>query len=494
MNRLSRISLGTLVDLSARITQDKAVDETLLRQRDRAIGQDLASLRQQPAKQLAAWLDQVNQASVHEEPASPGEQVRQACGWGLLILGVLGLVLGWTSAQAVFWYDGSQPVNVIAVLAAYVLLPILLLIPTVLAMLPLGLSTRRTLGAISPGRLLPIVVRRLPGGSREALESVLGQVASQGAVFGRVQKWLVLGAAQVFAVMFFFGVVLAVLRLIVFSDLAFGWSTTLRLSTDQVAVGVEALAWPWGTWWAQAKPSSELVALTRYFRAQGGLPQNVAALGGWWPFLLACLIFYAFLPRVVLLGIARGRLRWALHHAMLHVPGSDRVLDRLNHPWVETRAGVPAQTSPTGDDANPSVIAVSTRPSRTLVNWSHFPVEETALKARLGDELATVFHAGGTASLADDRQVIAQVSAEHAQQAVRVLVKAWEPPTLELADFINDLRQAIGPGVPIEVILAQANLEAVDRSQAQQWQHTLEKQGDPWLEVMAMPQQQGGQP
>ena len=57
-------------------------------------------------------------------------------------------------------------------------------------------------------------------------------------------KWFVISAAQWLAVAFYVGLVSVTLTLLVFTDLAFGWSSTISLSTDRVSGLAQVLATP----------------------------------------------------------------------------------------------------------------------------------------------------------------------------------------------------------------------------------------------------------
>jgi hypothetical protein len=82
--------------------------------------------------------------------------------------------------------------------------------------------------------------------------------------------------------------------------------------------------------------------------------------------------------------------------------------------------------------------------------------------------------------------VIADLAA--AGDAPVVLVKGWEPPLLELLDWLALLREAIGKGTPILVLpLAEADgggPALAAGGDARIWRSRLETTGDPWLEVV----------
>lgn len=89
------------------------------------------------------------------------------------------------------------------------------------------------------------------------------------------------------------------LLLLLFSDLAFGWSSTLALTTSHLRAIVEWIAYPWAGFWPAAVPNMEILEATRFVRIapQAG---SVELAGAWWPFLLANVLTYNLLPRLLL--------------------------------------------------------------------------------------------------------------------------------------------------------------------------------------------------
>lgn len=172
--------------------------------------------------QLSAWLDK----TTHQEDASAGQRVSAALRVATLGLVIVGLGLGWLTAAGVFYYDGSHPVNIINFMAVLVGLQLLLLLFTALTILPDKImrylpgiqSLRETFSLFSPGRLSQLFSRFLPGRYRIALLSFWGNANRHRALFGRVEKWLILRSGQVFGVAFNLGALAGCLYLVVFSD------------------------------------------------------------------------------------------------------------------------------------------------------------------------------------------------------------------------------------------------------------------------------------
>ena len=70
-----------------------------------------------------------------------------------------------------------------------------------------------------------------------------------------------------------------------------------------------------------------------------------------------------------------------------------------------------------------------------------------------------------------------------------MLVKAWEPPLLELADFLHELRAALGDGRVVALVpLAQdaSGKPALPSASALgPWRNAVLQSGDPWLALHA---------
>ena len=500
-------ALPDLIDLAAQMQRDEGRQRAWLWRRDREIGQSLAPLRRRPAAQVVAWLDQVT------SPADRivGTRAAHAQRLVVLVLAALGFVVGWATAAVVFYYTGDRPVNVVAVLAVFVFLQALLLALFLVAALPNRLlrgvpgaeATMQSLRLLSPGRLAPLITRLLPQSQREAVAVAIGRSDAHQIRFAGVQKWSALAWSQVFAVAFNVAALLRYLYLVFFSDLAFVWSTTLQTDATVFHRIVRALAWPWAWAVADATPSYDLVQATRYFRLEeGALPEMSAAgdavdpsyFGGWWPFLLMCLLVYGLLPRVATLALATWRMRRAVSLAVLHTPGVSALRDRLNSEYVQTQspetpdpteAATAAEANAPSSPGDPAAGLLRRPRARVIVNWSGVPLPVEDVRSLAGDASTPVLDAGGSRSLDEDRQTIEQVAKTTGAGAVMVVVKGWEPPVLDLLDFLADLREALGAGDPIVVmpVWLESSQQAVHPVHLAQWRRKLAAVGDPWLAV-----------
>ena len=99
------------------------------------------------------------------------------------------------------------------------------------------------------------------------------------------------------------------MALITFTDLAFGWSTTLDVLSSEVHRIVQRWSWPWSWFWPSAVPSLDLVDATRFFRITETevISEDASRFGQWWPFVMASIAIYGFVPRAVSYWIASQR-------------------------------------------------------------------------------------------------------------------------------------------------------------------------------------------
>lgn len=381
---------------------------------------------------------------------------------------VAGAIAGAATAAGAFFYDGGGRVNVLLVLALFVALPL-----ATIALFAVAAATRHGLRGFSAGHLGAAAARVLPwAGARD-----LARLASGGAGPG-VAKWLLLGWSQWLGLGFGAGAVAAALALVLFTDLAFGWSTTLDLAPARVRELCAALALPWRDLLPGAVPDAALVEASRYFRLGAGsaAPPDPALLGRWWPFVLAAMTCYGVLPRLLTLALVRWRTAAACAAALVADERVHGLLDRMNTPLVDTRSPDPEAPRAPHTRARVSA-ALPPAASWHVVNWAAVPLDERALRELLGGaDLATVHPAGGGRRTSEDRALALTLATDHGSGGVLVVARAWEPPTLDLMDFLAELRAALPSRRPVALLpvaLSGGAPAAPPRAHADIWLETL---------------------
>jgi hypothetical protein len=503
MSIRSQPTLRDLYDLSRQLQLDRDASHSSLRHRDREIGRELSGMQARPVAQLLNWLQRIREGSSDLS----GDRVNSLHRLGLLILSVAGLLAGWGTAAVVFLYDGTHPVNVIHVIVVFVFVQLLLLLLFALSLLP-GTITRwlpgmrllqEFFGLLSPGRLQRLLNRYLPQGYRDTAGSLLGKGIAHQKLYGSVDRWITVHSSQAFAMAFNLGALASALYLVAFSDLAFSWSTTLQVEAAELQRWTDLLSTPWAKLFADARPSSELIESTRYFRLQeGSFPSAVSpvGLGGWWPFLIMSMAVYGLLPRAFTWFMARQRFGAALRRSFRNLPGTGDVLARLNSELVETGAeGTESSTSELEGTFEGAETAIDVAGQRVVViDWSDAATDEDSGRSWLSMEagmIATSWHAaGGALAPEQDHESIAAVAEQDRATNMVVLVKAWEPPMAEFLDFLSELRARTTRERLILVTPVGQSASGVTQIASPEdldvWRHTIGRAGDPWLRVLQL--------
>lgn len=483
--------LADLIDLYTALHADGAGEADRKKSRDRKLGATLSAQKGDPARQLRGWLERVEIPGWQRD----GRQAVQLYHVLGVILAVAGLIVGWGLVQAVLHYTGDAPINVIHALAVLILPQLVLLLFWLLAMLrvPLLGHLGAVLRFLNPGRLTRLVAQRFPTPAEQRL-GVLWD-PENAVVLAPAARWLFSLWSQLFSVAFNVGALLAMLYLIAFSDLAFGWSTTLNLDSGTFHRFVGTLAWPWHGFAPEAVPSASLVESSRYFRLETGAlgsgpsAERAVLLGGWWPFLVAALVCYGLLPRLLTLLISWQRLHHHLRHGLPRLPGAPELLARMNSPLVSTAALQPeavAEIEPHKGLPRPAAPLATSKCA--VVAWSGSIAAPDRITPRLpglGLEPTVVLHAGGARTTAEDAETIARLCTQR-EQGVAVVAKAWEPPLLEFVDFVQQVRARCTAGQAIIVLLWGGEAPVSD-SDAEVWRLTLRQLKDPDLHIEAIP-------
>ena len=361
--RAASVDLANLLVLDQLLKKDEEFDAREREERDRDIRRKLSASRSrrsrlwewmrrirrkpsasrslQQGEQILFWMQDVSasDAKVRED----AECIRDAV-WNLnVVLFGIGLLLGGIAALGIFFYDGTNRVNVLDVILVFVVLQPVLIV--VFAIAARSQDTRRAslaaLARLAARQAVLTFGRALPEAGRHRVLEVLDIARHRERHYSTVVKWLVLSWSQSMAIAFNVAALVTAFALVASTDLAFGWSTTWQISptfAQRIAAGI---ATPWVSVVPSAVPDEELVEISRHFRMSMGLERVDAAtavrLGGWWSFILLCMLFYGLLPRLATFTFTHWMLRGATRRAMLRLDGAKDVLNRLKYEDFETQ-------------------------------------------------------------------------------------------------------------------------------------------------------------
>jgi hypothetical protein len=224
------------------------------------------------------------------------------------------------------------------------------------------------------------------------------------------------------------------------TDLAFGWSSTLDITSSGVHRVMQLLATPWQAIWPGAVPSLELIEQSRFFRVEQGSMASAELAGLWWRFLLMNLLCYVVAPRV-------ASFAWAelhLAHAQQRLFSQDACIagwwQRLHFEQVRQNAEpAPHNQPPEKNDEASSVGAANT--AQAAASWPQLDGIVTAGRWQREQLDAVV------AQLPPEIHALPRLDADRLSEsassgrAFLLLCKGWEPPTGSIADLCEQMHQ-----------------------------------------------------
>jgi hypothetical protein len=535
-------TIPDLIDLEFFLHEDKDKELSSLAIRDRAIYAECTASAQDSSSWLQCWLNKRRRIFVGEdgENVLPGRIWREAMvlfSWGTLLLGVIS---GASLAFSFLSYSGQSPVNVAAYVALFVLVQALFFL------LFLGISGYRHLaekplaGSLLYQLLNRIFFRlirtianktssRVPAAKQlewSALAGVYRALQNRYATLFLRPFFLV---AQLFGLSFNAGVLVATLLRVVGYDLAFGWQTTLQVSTSAVYHLARMVSIPWRWLIPTGCPSLAQVEGSRLVLKNGIYNLATRDLVSWWPFLSLAVLCYCLLPRLLLflygmykqrrelasLTFNHGRYRQLLHRMKTPVVSTRGIVEKEREPVEEQSEVDSAKFEPGADFVTYSSDTVSVRQDSPPVEASHgeplsandkiavlVPDELMAdcsptllqkqIFARFGYEVAVLQVFWGM-ERSEEEEIAALLKKMETHQCgdILILQEAWQPPIQENLSFLKLLRASVGesPSLFLGLIGKPAPdtlLTPVDPVNFKIWQQKLATLADPGLQLVEL--------
>jgi len=399
------MNLEEYLHLKTKIFTHQESDESL-----RAFGLEHKNLHHKEVSLLQQW----SKTSSHTQENTPS--------WSrgvIVLLSLLSLFFGLLSAQALLSYDGTEVVNVLLFLALSVALPLVGLVWFVVALLYTP-SSKFSLSAI----LL-------------FLFSKINKFQNYTHLEPYVMQSFLLFISQLLALMFSLGFLTTFLLIVSTQDIAFGWSSTLNLSPQEMTHILQPISSVWSWLCPQENSLETLIQQSRYFRLHDTphTQLNPQILGQWWHFLACSALFYSVFVRLITLAISFVKLQKTLKSTLLQHPQTQKVLRGMKEVLVQTQAH---QTEPLHHTPkhHPHTPAPQTRNTTFLYTFG-WAIEESkggVILESLGYTTQHFFSVGGAKSLQEDEEAL-----QKAHNQTLILIQAWEVPTMEFIDFLDEL-------------------------------------------------------
>ncbi len=424
--------------------------------RDRKIGQIYPEDRFSPYAQLLKWVE-LPGSPWSEKPTNRLSPAHRLISFILLLLG---LIAGWLFAATVLHYDGSQPINIIQALLLLVGLQLVLLILWLILLLPFNVFAQllHAIKVIQPGALGIKFWDKIS--DHMSTDLFVDMSSLDRNMWMHSIKWLAVRWSQMFSIGFNLGALAAIYYLVTFTDLAFGWNTTLNIDNESFYAMIRTISTPWQYLQPAHAPDLHLIDISRYYRLDNSMSSSAgdlfktaraANLGKWWPFLIWSVVFYGLLPRLVTFMVASIISNRALSKLITDNRSSLTLLSRMNTPLLRTQAVTDEHSQLNTARSSGLRVQMDGPLNGIIIDWADTGVDDEVLK-QAGIKRSEFYAAGGSNTPRQDGKVIELIS-QSASKAVIILVRGHEPPMLEMIDFVRNLRNSCGKHMTIHIRL-----------------------------------------
>lgn len=351
---MSRLRLGDLLDLEARLLDEQGEPEDVRRTRYRQLGLRAAADAPLPGDNGALLRTLLR---IDPRPDSLGRRFGAALNLLHILLAVGGLLFGGSLTLGIVQNTDRHPVNLLTVLGLLVGTQILLLLVLFIALFPTG--DHRASGPVQHLLLgiVQAILRRF--GVNDKVLALQDRLDTHRGLL----KWTLIRATQVFGVAFNVAVLATAYFRFATTDIDFGWSTTLQLEPETVHRWAKAVAAPW-SWISPSRmePRLDTVLATQYSHLQGQYLRPSDTLNrifAWYGFLLFAVFTYGFIPRLFFLMVASLRVRYVLADTPRNNLELARLCEWMRSPVLHTRPDGPEpavlKTAPPPTGAEPAL-------------------------------------------------------------------------------------------------------------------------------------------
>ncbi|TCO91808.1 uncharacterized protein DUF2868 [Chthoniobacter flavus] len=350
MPRSEKWTLADRLDFEALVAADeRATDLAAIAARDARLWEEKiapslnAEERSNRATVFHRWLEARRPGEI-----LPGKWFTSTSRWFNASAILAGLVLGFAVASGALYYAGERPVNIAVFLAVTVGVQWILLLWTLVVMLSSGIraTSQHLLARLGEGigQALASVADHLSGERRMRLRAELATLRQLSGRNLQPLVWTPLLALQSFGVFWNAGVLLALLARVLFTDVAFGWESTVANSPNGMYALVKALATPWLLFGLNFCPSLEQVEHSWFHYQSGMAALDRGATVSWWPWLILFVFVYGMIPRSLLRTYFRTRMRLAMRQLSFDEPRHRAAWHRLTGPVIHSNRPVSEAT------------------------------------------------------------------------------------------------------------------------------------------------------
>jgi len=415
------MNLTSYINLYELLKNDNATKEE-----KRDFGLSLTSKENSSMQKLLKWQERIT--LICQKPFLSdkiGEYLYQITFVFILVAFVIGIISG----SLLLSYNGKEPVNIIYFMAMVVAVPLF----------TMGISF---FSMIQSKKLEAILVHLSAG---YWMEKLLKFISKKEPIDLKVLKinpllfnWLVIQRSQLIALVFSMGLFFSLIAIVATQDIAFAWSSTLKIDTEAFYSFINIVSFPWREFIPSAVPSLELIEQSHYFRLGDKLNTemiaNASSLGQWWKFLAMCTLFYAIFLRFIAYFIAKKGFQKALYNSFFALEGTRELLLDMQEAIVSSHSQKSEKKFIPSDVESMEVIENLENIYDMVQGWSLLTPQLTEINKFMQIESSLVYGVGGGNTLSQDTAIIKKSSGK-----VLLYVKSWEPPTMDFMDYVEEL-------------------------------------------------------
>jgi len=504
-------SFEDLVDFEYAIRLESTDSPDEIDQRDRKVLEkieednlDLASNRDL----LKVWLESVK-ASLFPNTWNPGEVSYSAISLANKFLLAMALVTGLVTAAGFLSYEGSEPVNVSAYVGVFVVLQLALAVVTLLLIFLvrwvasafdcfLGIRILRPLFFHFAASLMRYVASRMDSKHRSVVMDASGDLKSLWTIYRPLLQRKAFAHFQAWAIAFNLGLIGATLIIVLFSDRAFGWQTTLQVDAEWLYQVVRITSSPW-SWFAGegvGYPSLSEIEGSRIILKDGIRSLNSEDLVSWWPYLSLGTIVYGLLPRIVFYSWGSLASRYCLKRLSFSHVEANRIAERIRSRDIGFDTNADRSARGTGEpsvSASNEVSQLAPASDRRAVCLLASDYHEELSTERLKSELARTLNRQADQldllTLTAEDQLNPENLGRKLDSQERgnlfIVFASWLPPIEETRQLIRTIRKIVGSDRALHIELL-GQVDSKDSFQdpkpqdVSMWKTFVRRLGDPY--------------
>lgn len=414
------------------------------------------------------------------------------------LIAILGILLGALYGFGILKYTGKEAINLLISFILLVLLPLLFTAITLIMIL-----LRKYISTMNKDRENPLiqmlyktVIRHIISSEekRRSTEAFFNHISIRLKKYGSAPTWIITVRLQLFAFTIQLGSLLAILLSGSFHDLAFAWQTTTNITPETIHRLVTIISIPWHSWAPNGVPSLENVTGSHVILKEGISKLNSTNLAAWWQFICYSMLFYAVIPRGILLAGSWITEKISLLKISFHDSESSALFRRMTSPIInQDNNFIPdspvrnniADNEPPAEQYHADAIF------NILVPDDIPPIADdtirNAVNINLHGKCNKIFSV--TLDEDDDSKIWNKLPAT---ESILIIQEGWQPCTMEYLDYIKNMRQRLKTHQLIIIGLTgktspeNKTILELDNKAFDDWRYQLSTLRDPALESVKL--------